>query len=35
LTIFTSSAYSKERIIAIADLSKEIKTARDLETKRI
>jgi protein phosphatase len=35
LTIFTSSAYSKERIIAIADLSKEIKTARNLEIKRI
>jgi predicted phosphodiesterase len=35
LTIFTSSAYSKERIIAIADFSKEIKTARDLEFKKL
>jgi protein phosphatase len=35
LTIFTSSAYSKERIIAIADFSKEIKTARDLELKKL
>jgi protein phosphatase len=35
LTIFTSSAYSKERIIAIADLSKEIKTGRDLQLKKL
>jgi protein phosphatase len=35
LTIFTSSAYSKERIIAIADLSKEIKTANDLQLKEL
>ena len=35
LTIFTSSAYTRERTIAIADLSKEIKTAKDLEIKRI
>lgn len=35
LTIFTSSAYSKERIIAILDLSKEIKTARDLQLKKL
>jgi len=35
LTIFTSSAYSRERIIAIADLSKEIKTAKNLEIKRV
>jgi protein phosphatase len=35
LTIFTSSAYSKERIIAIADLLKEIKTARDLQLKKL
>jgi predicted phosphodiesterase len=35
LTIFTSSAYSKERIIAIADLSKEIKTAKDLQLKEL
>jgi protein phosphatase len=35
LTIFTSSAYHKERIIAIADFSKEIKTARDLELKKL
>ena len=31
LTIFTSSAYTRERIIAIADLSRKIKTAKDLE----
>ena len=31
LTIFTSSAYKKERVIAITDLSKKIKTAKDLE----
>jgi predicted phosphodiesterase len=35
LTIFTSSAYTGERIIAIANLSKEIKTAKDLEIRRI
>ena len=35
LTIFTSSAYTRERTIAIADLKKEIKTAKDLEIKRI
>jgi protein phosphatase len=35
LTIFTSSAYSKERIIVILDLSKEIKTARDLQLKKL
>lgn len=35
LTIFTSSAYTRERTIAIADLKKQIKTAKDLEIKRI
>jgi len=35
LTIFTSSAYAGERIIAIANLSKEIRTAKDLEIRRI
>ena len=35
LTIFTSSAYARERTIAIADLTKEIKTAKDLEIKII
>jgi predicted phosphodiesterase len=35
LTIFSSSAYGKEREIAIFDFEKEIKTARDLEIKRI
>jgi predicted phosphodiesterase len=35
LTIFTSSAYTEERIIAIADFSKEIKTAKDLEIRKI
>lgn len=35
LTIFTSSAYKRERTIAIADLSKEIKTAKDLEIIKI
>jgi len=35
LTIFTSSAYTRERTIAIADLSKSIKTTKDLEIKRI
>jgi len=33
LTIFTSSAYPRERIIAIADLEKEIKDLRNLEIK--
>ena len=33
LTIFTSSAYSRERTIAIFDFEKEIKTARDLAIK--
>ncbi|PIP75157.1 hypothetical protein COW86_05340, partial [Candidatus Kuenenbacteria bacterium CG22_combo_CG10-13_8_21_14_all_39_9] len=31
LTIFTSSAYARERTIAIADFKKPIKTAKDLE----
>lgn len=35
LTIFTSSAYVKEQTIAIADFSRIIKTASDLEIKRI
>jgi len=35
LTIFSSSAYDREREIAIFDFEKEIKTARDLEIKRI
>jgi len=35
LTIFTSSAYTRGRTIAIADLKKSIKTAKDLEVKRI
>jgi protein phosphatase len=35
LTIFTSSVYSTERIIAIADFSKDIKTARGLILKGI
>ncbi len=35
LTIFTSSAYSRERTIAIADLSKPIKTVKDLEIIKI
>lgn len=35
LTIFTSSAYARERTIAIVDLLKEIKTAQDLEIQRI
>jgi len=35
LTIFTSSAYARERTIAILDFKKEIKTARDLEILRI
>ncbi len=35
LTIFTSSAYAREKTIAIADFKKPIKTAKDLEIKRI
>jgi len=35
LTIFTSSAYARERTITIADLKKEIKTAKDLEVVKI
>jgi predicted MPP superfamily phosphohydrolase len=35
LTIFTSSAYTRERTIAIYDFEKPIKTARDLEIVRI
>jgi len=35
LTIFTSSAYTKERTITILDCQKGIKTARDLEIIRI
>jgi predicted phosphodiesterase len=35
LTIFSSSAYDREREIAIFNFEKEIKTARDLEIKRI
>ncbi len=35
LTIFTSSTYTRERTIAIADFKKEIKTAKDLEIKKI
>jgi protein phosphatase len=35
LTIFTSSTYNHERLIAIADFSKLIKTAKDLEIIRI
>jgi len=35
LTIFSSSAYDREREIVIFDFEKEIKTARDLEIKRI
>ena len=35
LTIFTSSAYTRERTIAIVDLIKEIKNAKDLEIERI
>ena len=31
LTIFTSSAYARERTIAVADFEKPIKTAKDLE----
>ena len=35
LTIFTSSAYTRERIIAIFDFQREIKTAKDLEVIKI
>jgi len=35
LTIFTSSAYIRERTIAIADLTKKVKNAKDLEIVRI
>jgi protein phosphatase len=35
LTIFSSSAYDREREIAIFNFEKEIKAARDLEIKRI
>lgn len=35
LTIFTSSAYGRERTIAIADLNKLLKDARDLEIRVI
>jgi len=35
LTIFTSSAYTRERTIAIYDFEKPIKTAEDLEILRI
>ena len=35
LTIFTSSAYTRERTIAILDFEKEIKTAKDLEIVKI
>jgi len=35
LTIFTSSAYTRERTIAILDFKKQIKTAKNLEIKRI
>lgn len=35
LTIFTSSAYTRERTIAILDFKKEIKTTRDLEIRKI
>jgi hypothetical protein len=35
LTIFTSSAYKKERTIAILDFKKGIKNAKDLEIIRI
>jgi len=35
LTIFTSSAYTRERTIAIYDFKKPIKTAKDLEIIRI
>lgn len=35
LTIFSSLVYGKKRIVAILDLSKPIKTAKDLEIKEI
>jgi len=35
LTIFTSSAYPRERTIAIYDSKKPLKTARDLEVVKI
>ena len=35
LTIFTSSAYTRERTIAIVDFKKSIKTAKDLEIVKI
>jgi predicted phosphodiesterase len=35
LTIFTSSAYTRERTIAIFDTAKKIKTARDLDVLNI
>jgi len=35
LTIFTSSAYTCERTIAIYDFKKPIKTVKDLEIKRV
>ena len=35
LTIFTSSAYTRERTIAIYDFKKPIKTAKDLEIVKI
>jgi predicted phosphodiesterase len=35
LTIFTSSAYTSERTIAILDFQKEIKTAKDIEIVQI
>jgi len=35
LTIFSSCAYDREREIAILDFKKEIKSAKDLEIKRI
>jgi len=35
LTIFTSSAYERERTIAIVDFKKEMKNTRDLEIKKI
>lgn len=35
LTLFTSSAYAHERTIAITNLGKQIKTAKDLEIKAI
>ncbi len=35
LTIFTSCAYTRDRTIAIADLTRPIKTVKDLEIKKI